>query len=617
MINKIKIWSFFIFLVFAATIIYLNISNPPKNILTYDVFGYYLYLPGTFIYHQWEYTDQSTFEKINDKYEVTSTFYQFVRAPNLKYLNKYSMGLAFLYLPFFLIAHLMAIAGGFPADGFSPPYQLSLLVGGLIYSFIGIFVLRKVLLKYLSDVTVAITMALLIFGSNYIYEATFKGIMPHNLIFTLYTLILWFTIRWHEEYKMRDAILLGFFCGLAILSRPTEIICLLIPLLWGVTDKNSLKEKFLLLRKNYRQVIAAGVAIFLIWIPQMIYWKAIAGSFLFYSYDNPGEGFEFLWPYTLKVLFSFRKGWLVYSPVMAFAIIGLYYLRKYNRQSFIPVLSFFILNLYLVSSWSCWWYAESYGQRALIQSYAVMALPFGYFTSHILHHRSWWLKLSVLLISLSFIVLNFFQIWQLQSGILDASRMTRNFYFSIFGKTHVTEDQRKLLSVRRPFTSREYLTDEQNFNRSGIAVFDFEKHESSREKYYDSLVVHSGKFSLRMDSTWLFSPEYKIRFKDLTKKEYAWIRASAYIYPTGNINSEDILLVVTFAHRGGYYKYRAVRLSSDEFHAIPNQWNFITMDYITPEVRSKNDMLSIYVWYQGKSNIYVDDLSVEMFEPGK
>jgi hypothetical protein len=614
--NK-NIASLFILLSFAATILSVNILNPPRQILTYDTFGYYLYLPGIFIYDQLEYSDPSKLEELNEQYGFTTTFYQFVRAPNMKYLNKYSMGLAFLYLPFFLIAHLIANLAGFPADGLSPPYQYSLLVGGFIYSIIGVFILRKVLLRYFSDLQVAITLALLIFGTNYIYDAIFKGMMPHSMLFSVYALLIWLTIRWHEKPTLKYAVYIGLTAGLLILARPSEIVCMIIPLLWGVTGKESFKHRIVFWKKNIRHLIVAAGCVFMVWIPQMIYWKAITGSFLFYSYANPGEGFDFLSPHTWHVLFSFRKGWLIYSPIMVFALSGFYLLYKKNRELFWPLIIFFILNLYLVSSWTNWWYAESFGQRALIQSYAVMAVPLGFFVQHILDNRRKWLKVLILALSLVFIALNGFQIWQLRHGILDASRMTRAYYFSIFGKTSVTEDQKKLLIIERPSTSREFFMDEENYEKIELAFLGFEEKESDvgkRKEHYDSLVVQSGKYSFRMDSTWGFSPGYDIRFKDMTDKDHVWIRASVSIFPTADTRSNDALLVVTFNHKGRYYKYRGVRMSEPEFDVKPGQWNRVTMDYITPEVRSKRDKLSIYVWYQGNKPFYVDDLKVEVFE---
>jgi len=199
----------------------------------------------------------------------------------------------------------------------------------------------------------------------------------------------------------------------------------------------------------------------------------------------------------------------------------------------------------------------------------------------------------------------------------NASRMTRAYYFATFGKTSVTDAQKKLLIIERPSTSREFFTDEESYQRQQLAFIGFEeknKDEGKRKEYYDSLVVLTGKYSFRMDSTWGFTPGYDISFKDLTDKDHAWIRASVSVFPTGHIRSNDALLVVTFNHKGRYYKYRGVRISEPEFGTEPGKWNRITMDYITPEVRSKRDKISIYVWYQGKPAFYVDDLEVELGE---
>lgn len=607
-------YSFFVLLLFSVVIIFLNIKNPPKNILTYDVFGYYLYLPGTFIYHELEYSDFTTLNQINEKYKVSETLYQIVRAPNGKSLDKYSMGMALLYLPFFLIAHLIAIMTGIPADGFSPPYNYTLLAAGLIYAIIGIFVVRKILLKYFSDGVSAITLILLIFGTNFLFKAAFKGISPHVILFTVYACIIWFTIKWHEQPKIKYAWALGISCGLAILARPSEIVCLAIPLLWGVTGWSSFRMKLKMLMKNYQHLVVIALSIFLIWLPQLIYWKVITGKILYYSYDNPGEGFEFLRPYTWQVLFSFRKGWLIYTPMMIFSLTGFYYLYLKNRAIFLPILIFFILNLYIVSAWTCWWYSESFGQRALLQSYAVLAIPFGYFTSHVIHASSRWLKITIILLSLSFFALNSFQIWQLRHGILDASRMTRAYYFATFGRTMVTEGQKDLLIVERPSTSREYLPENKDFDSHVLTFIDMENPKSGNESNYDTSFVHSGRYSFRMDSTMSFSPGFKIPFNELTRKDYAWLHATAYVYPIGDIIEHDGLLVITFSHRDQLYKYRGVNISEQEFNVKPNQWNKITMDYITPEVRSIHDTLETYFWYRGKANFYVDDLLIEVFE---
>ncbi len=600
-------YSLLVFLLFAITIITINYRHPRDNIIAYDEFGYYLYLPGFFIYDQLEFSDDSLLQAINDEYQLTGSLYQITRAPNGNSLIRYPSGLAIMYAPFFLAGHVLSFWYEAPADGFSWIYHYALLAGGILYSLIGIWFLRKVLLKFFSDGHTALVLLILLFATNYFYKAAFKGIAPHNLLFTVYALILWLTIRWHEAPRVKYALGLGFLCGLAILSRPSEMVCLLIPLLWNVTGWQSLKDKLRLLSRNPWHIILFILAAFLVAIPQMAYWKHTTGSLLFYSYNNPGEGFDFLWPYTLKVLLSFRKGWLIYTPVMVFSLVGFYYLYRMNRKIFLPVFLFFLVNLWFVSSWSNWWYAESFGQRALVQSYAVLSIPLGYFIVRLsgARARTRWMTGSLIGI---FLILNLFQSWQMRAGILDGSRMTANYYFSVFGKTSVSEDKKKFLLADR---SVEVFEDEAAYRSRILADQGFETPQKGKEDRYSPLVKHSGAYSFRLDSALAYSPAQKARYREITRGEYAWIRVSAFVYSGQEIPGEEILLVATFENRHGLYKYRAVH---PEGMVPAGQWTQIGIDYMTPEVRSKRDRFSAYIWNRGKSEIFVDDLRVEVFD---
>jgi hypothetical protein len=87
----------------------------------------------------------------------------------------------------------------------------------------------------------------------------------------------------------------------------------------------------------------------------MVYWKMYAGTFLYNTYNNPGEGLFLSWPHTMDFLFSFRKGWFIYTPVMILALIGLF-LPSANRKGYFNAVLFFVLvNIYILSCWSNWW----------------------------------------------------------------------------------------------------------------------------------------------------------------------------------------------------------------------------------------------------------------------
>ena len=312
-------------------------------------------------------------------------------------------------------------------------------------------------------------------------------------------MLVWFTIRWHTSPNIRSAILVGLIIGFIILIRPSEMVCLLIPLLWNVGNGKSFLRKINLLKENFSHVVALVVAMILVGSTQLIYWKLVTGNFLFYSYTNAGEGFEFLWPYTQKFLFSFRKGWFVYIPIMVLAVVGFYHLYVRNRKIFLPLFLFFILSVWIISSWGCWWYAGgSYSSRSLLPAYVLLAIPLGYFFEALSGKKILKNVIAVLIVLL--IVLNLFQTWQWMNGIISKERMTRAYYMAVFGKTSVTEDLERLLMVERSTEAEEYFEDYKYYSQRNIYLNGFEN-QAAKE-----MLFHFGKASLVLNPASPWSP---------------------------------------------------------------------------------------------------------------
>ncbi|MBN2747756.1 MAG: hypothetical protein JXR34_13600, partial [Bacteroidales bacterium] len=198
-------------------------ENPSLKVTTWDAFGYYMYLPGIFIYH--DVKELRWLPEIENKYQLTGgELYQASRFKNGNYVFKYLGGVAILEAPFFAIAHLYAKFSPYPADGFSAPYQYALAIGALLYFSLAIFLLRHLLLLYFSDLATAITLLLLVFATNLPQYIAVESAMSHAYIFPLYALIIWLTIQWHKSPKPYSAFLIGFIIGLATIARPTELV---------------------------------------------------------------------------------------------------------------------------------------------------------------------------------------------------------------------------------------------------------------------------------------------------------------------------------------------------------------------------------------------------------
>ncbi|MEO8760659.1 MAG: hypothetical protein ABI388_05605, partial [Bacteroidia bacterium] len=104
--------------IFAITII----ACPPSNILSYDIFGYYMYLPLTFNYHDVLMHNPHTIAGIFSKYKISETFYQaFNWEGTQTWVMRYPIGPAVLYAPFYFLANFICRFTHFPNDGFSAP----------------------------------------------------------------------------------------------------------------------------------------------------------------------------------------------------------------------------------------------------------------------------------------------------------------------------------------------------------------------------------------------------------------------------------------------------------------------------------------------------------------
>lgn len=487
-------------LIIIAISVALSFHYIPSNILSYDVFGYYLYLPSTFIYKDLGLNDIGFINDILDTYKNSTTLYQVDTMENGARVLKYSMGQAFLYLPFFIIGHIIALFTSFPADGFSTPYQMSIFIGSMLYTIAGILLIRKFLSHYFSDLVNSLLLISLFLGTNYLLHTTMHGqnAMSHNYLFTLYTVVLLLNRAWHINQKSKYLYSLAVVCGLMVLSRPTEIVCLLIPLLWNVDSMDAFRQKIkFLFNENRKQIIRFSIIFVSFGIPQFAYWIIFTGHFAYLDYgQSAGEGMDLLWPHFYSVLFSFRKGWYIYTPIMLFATIGFRMLYLNNRKLFVPLFAFFIVNLYFVSSWSCWWYAHSFSQRALIQSYAIMLIPLGYFIKWVFEKG--FLVKTLFYISMVLIIsLNLFQSWQMSVGILDGSRMTSKYYFKTFGKTNIDQGAKQYLLIERLKEDVNIIPDDISLNHKELHNNNFEELKSEKNVH---IISYEGNNSFKLDS---------------------------------------------------------------------------------------------------------------------
>ena len=123
----------------------------------------------------------------------------------------------------------------------------------------------------------------------------------------------------------------SFLLGLIVLIRPVNgYVLFSLPFLAGSSGNLKSAVRSLL---NHKTSLLIGFILFILTISiQLTIYKFSTGSFFLYSYV--GEGFQFLHPHMIDFLFSYKKGALLYTPLLLVALSGLIPLFRMNRFSF-------------------------------------------------------------------------------------------------------------------------------------------------------------------------------------------------------------------------------------------------------------------------------------------
>lgn len=602
--------SFYVMISLVIIIIIGRILTLKTNELSWDVLGYYIHLPALFIYNDYGLNDIGWIHTLLDKYQFTGTLYQLSSGPEGNPIFFFLMGMAILYSPWFFIGHFLALVLGYPTDGFSLPYQYSLAMGQVTYTIIGLVILRKILLHFFNESIAIILLIIVVLGTNYFHFVTAKNLETANILFMFVALVTWYTIRWHENFKRAYLIAISVCVVFIALCKPSEVLVIFIPLLWGVYNKQTFNHKIGLIKRYKAHFLIALGAGILLALPQMLYWYKETGTFLYDSYKNPGVGLDITSPHIAEVLFSFKKGWLLYTPVMIFSIIGFFVLYRRNKGVFVPLLVYSLIAFYIIASWTEWWYGASFSIRPMITLYPLLAITMGFFIEFLQKRKFIW-QILVGILVVCFVILNLFQIWQLNNYILDPYRTNKNYYLAIFGKTRISEVEKAHLSPDLLSADISKFPGPDNFKHKNIGCYTFEEYKGNLASQIESDSIKGSV--LRMDKNLSFSPEISISYNSLTDKDYVWIIAEVDLLIPEGYNEELPLMVMTFDRKEGSYYYHSYGM--DTSINKPGSWGKIHAEFMTSNVRSIHDKLKIYVWHRGQSPVYIDNLKADVFEP--
>jgi hypothetical protein len=425
MIKKKNIWIFPLLITLICFFSIREFNSHYNRSINGDAKGYYAYLPALFIYQDPTY---SFIDAMEIKYypEDGSHYKNFKnKQKNGKYVNKCFPGVALFYLPFFLISLMFAWLFQIPIDGYSLPFQMGIGIAHLFYLFLGFYFLSLFLnkLNYSKIKTWAI-FSLFIFGSNIWYYTIYDHTVSHIFNFFLACVFIWSIQQWIESKNKRWIGVITAILAIFIISRPTNALMILfLPFIFFICNENYLV--FLKENIKLKYIIQYSPVLLILIIPPLL-WKWQSDLWLVYSYNN--EGFNFLSPNWNNFLFSYKKGWFLWSPLVFVVFnISLFFLFKQSlKLGFSFLIPFFIIT-YVLSSWWCWTYGSGMGQRAMIDFYPFIIIAILFMTKH----NSFKIN-TFLFLSIPFIGLNILQSYQIQKSIYRGGETTSYNYWKYF-----------------------------------------------------------------------------------------------------------------------------------------------------------------------------------------
>ena len=444
--NFIKSILFEVLVTLLLILIINNYIGNADRTINADGVGYYDYLPSVFIHHDLVRYNTDQLQS-PEKFKRINSLNTYLDYKNSK-INRYLSGTAILQSPFFIFTLLKQGKSMDIATGYEAPYQRAIFYAAVFYLFLTIIFLKKILLLYdCSALTIIIIQLLLVLGTSVTDYVNFDASYSHIYSLFVITIFIFLVKSYFKKRSYQYFLLICVSLGLILLIRPVNgIVIFFIPFLSGSFQK--LKEEFLFLFKNPLRLATGIILTVSILSIQFLLWYLQTGNWVVNTYGD--VGFDFFKPEWVNVLFSYRKGLFVYTPILIFSFISLvWFAIKGRYYELVSWLIFFILATYVISSWKCWFYGGSFGQRVYIDFYSMFFIVFALMFDKI----AGYLKIAIIIPASFFVYLNIVQTYQYKEFILHWDDMNEQRYWTVFLKT---AEPYKGLVWKKPYDYMQY-----------------------------------------------------------------------------------------------------------------------------------------------------------------
>ena len=327
----------------------------------------------------------------------------FVPTPTGYAQSAWTIGPAIVWSPFFAAGHIVATRLGrtnpnVSTDGISFPYRQAVCIAGLFYALVGCWFCYQIAARIIEERLAAIATTVTVMGSFMIWYIVKEPSMTHAPSMAAVAAFTWGWLITRDPARggfartPRQWAWLGLFAGFMTLIRWQNALFAVLPAI----DALSMLVVAGRAGDRDRAVRTLGLgALFTLcatlgFVPQMIAWKSIYGSWLAVSPVGP----QIRWwdPHIVDILFSSRNGLFSWSPVIYLGAAGLVMLAagavrgsRYGpaaqRAVAVPMLIAVTLMIYFNAAVQDWWGSAGFGGRRFDGTIPMFSLGLAAFLS--------------------------------------------------------------------------------------------------------------------------------------------------------------------------------------------------------------------------------------------
>jgi hypothetical protein len=346
-----------------------------------DGVGYYAFARAPLIQHNLDFTEDyrhanETFRgpRLDENNQPRSEF----RTPTGHLDNHFTVGPAILWTPFLLVAHAgvllaRALGSSVAADGFSAPYCIAMALATAIYGFLGLLLAFRLAREYVRERWALLATIAIWWASSLPVYMYFNPSWSHAHSAFAVALFLWYWHRTRSSRSLAQWLLLALITGLMLNVYYANAMVLAVLLVEAVRhyylafrpDASAASESApSFLQLLLRHFLFAAVVLVCM-LPTLITRYLVYGS-AFESGYIPLR--DWLWssPVFLQVLFSSNHGLLAWTPILLFAIAGLFIFWRWQRRSGTPLLAAFLAFYLLIACYPDWAGISSFGNRFFV-----------------------------------------------------------------------------------------------------------------------------------------------------------------------------------------------------------------------------------------------------------